>query len=255
MAHNDSKLKMFVLKELRENNQNKWFRLFKDGNFYIQEPTHYSVANPRLIISFSNDKKCIEAESDKYNIWNYLKPIVCFAKNIEVSHHGVRVYYPLDIKFKFDLESWEDVDISNVNEDLDVFNEWKNKIIEDYNNWDIPWTISCCKTFLESIYKHILDKKGIKYKDDEKFPALTKKVLDILELKVSAKTSEGKKIFISGINSINKGINEIRNELWDWHGDNPEKVKELLPHNSIKLLVETTISLWAYLYSEYKSIM
>ncbi|HLR88784.1 MAG TPA: abortive infection family protein [Atopostipes sp.] len=112
---------------------------------------------------------------------------------------------------------------------------------EAYYSKDYLRVSSLSSSVLQSTFKEICNLKGIKYSKNEKFPALYKKVKNLLNLDPKEYNHDKKlKIFSSKMNVLMISINEIRNLYSESHGLSGKEYFSYnsLPPHHIKLIVD-----------------
>ena len=102
--------------------------------------------------------------------------------------------------------------------DFDYLHEQIAKCDDKLNLSDYDGAITNCRSLLETIFKYILDKESIEYKETASMQELFKTVSNVLKMDSTKYEDISLKKIISGLFSIVQGINEIRNKIADAHG-------------------------------------
>lgn len=115
---------------------------------------------------------------------------------------------------------------------------------------DPAGAIASAKELVESLYKLILDKRGVEYATKDDLPALYKKVATELALKKesvpdSAKGSEAAHKILGALNTTVFGLSELRNQIGRGHG---RSTASPAFHRHARLAFNAAVALSEFLY-------
>ncbi len=143
--------------------------------------------------------------------------------------------------------------ISDVLQNFDeagINTAWQ-KALERKSN-DPEGAITISRTILESVCRHILDERGIKYNAQKiELPELYKKTAKELNLAPSQHTEKVFKQILGGCSGIINGLGALRNKLGDAHGKGKKPVKPAPRH--AELAVNLSGSMALYLIETYNA--
>jgi len=110
---------------------------------------------------------------------------------------------------------------------------------------DPEGAITAARTLLETVCKHILDEKRVKY-DDKKIdlPQLYHMVSTELNLSPSQYTEEVFKQILGGCSSIVNGLGTLRNRLGDAHGQGKNPVRPASRHAELAVNLAGSVALF-----------
>jgi hypothetical protein len=95
---------------------------------------------------------------------------------------------------------------------------------------DPEGAITLARTLLESVCKHILDERGIVYKNDADLPALYKATSKCLNIAPSQHSEDVFRQILGGSTAVVEGLGALRNRLSDAHGTGKLAVKPSARH-------------------------
>ncbi len=95
---------------------------------------------------------------------------------------------------------------------------------------DPEGAITAARSLLEVTCKHVLDKKGIPYKEGEELPTLYNAASKTLNLSPSQHTEQIFKQILGGCHSVVEGLGALRNKMSDAHGST--KARKVKPRHA-----------------------
>jgi hypothetical protein len=95
---------------------------------------------------------------------------------------------------------------------------------------DPEGAVTLARTLLESVCKHILDGRGITYKNDSDLPTLYKATSQCLNIAPSQHSEDIFKRILGGCTAVVEGLGALRNRLSDAHGTGKLSVKPAVRH-------------------------
>ncbi len=104
-----------------------------------------------------------------------------------------------------------------------------SKAMERREN-DPEGAVTLARTLLESVCKHILDRRGTCYKHDADLPALYKATSTELNIAPSQHSEQIFKQILGGCTAVVEGLGALRNRLSDAHGQGKLSVKPAPRH-------------------------
>jgi hypothetical protein len=111
----------------------------------------------------------------------------------------------------------------------DVVHQLWSKAMERREN-DPEGAVTLARTLLESVCKHILDGRGITYKNDSDLPTLYKATSQCLNIAPSQHSEDIFKRILGGCTAVVEGLGALRNRLSDAHGTGKLSVKPAVRH-------------------------
>lgn len=141
---------------------------------------------------------------------------------------------PIDNIIKFDEEH--------------IHVQWEKAL--ERKNSDPEGAITVARTLIESILKHILDEKNIKYNDNTELSELYKEVAKSLNLAPEQHQEQMFKQILGNANGVISGLGSLRNKLGDAHGKSKINIKPKERHS--ELAVNLAGSMALFLYKTYK---
>jgi hypothetical protein len=97
---------------------------------------------------------------------------------------------------------------------------------------------------LETVCKHILEKKEIIYDEKIEFHQLYKLVSDCLNLSPEQHTEKLFKQILGGCSAVVNGLGSLRNKLGDAHGKSMKHVRPLSRHAKLVVNLAGSMSLF-----------
>jgi len=158
-------------------------------------------------------------------IWQEFKPLIAF---LEAS---VDTFATTEISKKID-------DLS-----MDYIKEYWDKSIER-KKLDPEGAITASRSLVETVCKHILDKKSIEYDSKIDLPELYKKTAKQLKLSPEDHQEEVFKQILSGCISIVNGMGSLRNQIGDAHGKSIKYIKPSERHATLVVNISGAMSLF-----------
>jgi hypothetical protein len=117
---------------------------------------------------------------------------------------------------------------------------------------DPEGAITIARTILESVCKHILDERSVKYDANKiELPELYRLTSKELNLSPSQHTEEIFKQILGSCSGIISGLGALRNKLGDAHGKGKAKVKPAARHAELAVNLSGTMAL--YLIETYNA--
>jgi len=115
---------------------------------------------------------------------------------------------------------------------------------------DPEGAITSAKSLLESVCKHVLDKKGIKYAETEDLPGLYQMTASALGISPSRQTDDTTKKILGSCVTIVNGVANLRNKLSDAHGKGESSVPASGPQAELAVRVAGAAS--SFLISSFE---
>lgn len=109
---------------------------------------------------------------------------------------------------------------------------------------DPDGAITAARTLLESVCKHILDRRGMLYPDGADLPKLYGLVAQELRLAPSQHTEDSFKQILAGCYSVVHGLAAVRNRLSDAHGQGRKPVRPAPRHAGLAVNLAGTMALF-----------
>jgi hypothetical protein len=110
---------------------------------------------------------------------------------------------------------------------------------------DPEGAITAARTLLETVCKHILDERGVKYEDKKiELPQLYYMVSNELNLSPSKHTEEVFKQILGGCSSIVNGLGTLRNRLGDAHGQGKNPVHPAARHAELAVNLAGSVAIF-----------
>jgi len=119
---------------------------------------------------------------------------------------------------------------------------WKKALERQAN--DPEGAITAGRTLLETVCKHILEKKEIIYDEKIEFHQLYKLVSDCLNLSPEQHTEKLFKQILGGCSAVVNGLGSLRNKLGDAHGKSMKHVRPLSRHAKLVVNLAGSMSLF-----------
>lgn len=159
-------------------------------------------------------------------IWNEFAPLLDF---LEVGSETPTDQTISEVLKRFDAKS--------------VHVVWTKAL--DRRQSDPEGAITAARTLLETICKHILDEKGVEYKDNKTdLPQLYHLVSVELNLSPSQYTEDVFKQILGGCSSIVNGLGTLRNRLGDAHGQGKRPVRPAARHAELAVNLAGSVALF-----------
>jgi len=115
----------------------------------------------------------------------------------------------------------------------------------DRRQSDPEGAITAARSLLETVCKHILDEKGIEYKDNKvDLPQLYHLVSVELSLSPSQHTEDVFKQILGGCSTIVNGLGTLRNRLGDAHGQGKNPVRPAARHAELAVNLAGSMALF-----------
>ena len=108
-------------------------------------------------------------------------------------------------------------------------------------NDDPEGAITAARTLVETVCKHILDKKGKPYKNSD-LPKLYRTVAEILKLAPSQYSEEAFKTILGGCQTVVNGLGTLRNKVSDAHGQSLNAVRPTPRHATLAVNLAGTMA-------------
>jgi hypothetical protein len=173
-------------------------------------------------------------------IWGQFRPVIASLEEKDISGSQ-----PAD----------DDISTLLINFDTKhIYIAWEKA--RERRNHDPEGAITMARTLIESVCKHILDKKGISYKhkdkdkDKDDLPELYYKTASALNVAPDQYQEEAFKKIFGGCQRVIDGLNNLRNRLGDAHGKGEEALKPS-PHQAA-LAVNLAGSMAAFLVATWE---
>jgi Abortive infection C-terminus len=187
----------------RETDENDYVSLRED---LLAEPELKGIL-PYFVTS------CIDLSS----FWDFLKPK--FVHWVDRRRY-LRTEFERPLTF---LENWSQTPtdgetketLAGLNSQA-VNSAWRKAL--DRKSSDPEGAITSARSLLESVCKHILDKKGISYSEGEKLPKLYSLTVTALKVAPNQQTDDAMKRILGGGVAIVEGLSTLRNRVGDAHG-------------------------------------
>jgi hypothetical protein len=109
-----------------------------------------------------------------------------------------------------------------------VLADWNKALARRHS--DPEGAITSARTLLETVCKHVLDKRGVEYADSADLPALMRTTAEELRLAPSQHSEEAFKRILGGAMSVVEGLGSLRNKIGDAHGRGARPVKPSARH-------------------------
>lgn len=198
-----------------------------------------SVAMNRNIIKSHIPKWLIPLRTPD-QFWSYIKPMF--------NHYEDRRKY-IHTEFAPIFDMLEGIEKSPMDEIFqfqeDYINrEWTKAIARKIE--DPEAAITSSRSLLESIMKHILDKREIDYGKNEDLSVMYKKVAEQLNLAPQQHQEQVFKQILSGANGIINGLGSLRNQLGDAHGKTNKQVRPKERHSELVVHLAGAMSIFIY---------
>jgi len=166
-------------------------------------------------------------------IWEEMNPLVEYCESMQV--------FPAEKSISEVLQKFDEAGITTA---------WQKALERKVSDPEGAITIS--RTILESVCKHVLDEKGIKYDANKiELSELYKKTAKELNLSPSQHTEDIFKQILGGCSGIINGLGALRNKLGDAHGKGKKPVKPAPRH--AELAVNLSGSMALYLIETYNA--
>lgn len=158
------------------------------------------------------------------------------------------VEYAIDLELPIPFQSINYNNLSTIDNNYlrNQLEKCDSKILSN----DYDGALTNARTLLETLLKHILDKKGIEYGNTEDLTSIFKKAMVELNMDAPAYQEKSFRKIISGLNSITHGIAEVRNLLSDSHGKSIKRTYKIQKRHAV-LMVNSVKVLAEYLYSSF----
>ncbi len=114
----------------------------------------------------------------------------------------------------------------------------------DRRTADPDGAITAARTLLESVCKHILDRRGTAYPENADLPALYGLAAKELRLAPSQHTEDSFKQILGGCHSVVYGLAAIRNRLSDAHGQGRTPVRPAARHAELAVNLAGSMALF-----------
>lgn len=109
---------------------------------------------------------------------------------------------------------------------------------------DPEGAITAARTLLESVCKHLLDRRGVAYPDGADLPKLYFLAAQELRLAPSQHTEESFKQTLGGCQSVVNGLAAVRNRLSDAHGQGRQPVRPAARHAELAVNLAGAMALF-----------
>lgn len=109
---------------------------------------------------------------------------------------------------------------------------------------DPEGAITLARTLLESVCKHILDERGVRYQNDCDLPALYKLVAKSLNLSPSQHSETVFRQILGGCTAVVEGLGALRNRLSDAHGQGKRPVKPAPRHAELAVNLAGAVAMF-----------
>jgi hypothetical protein len=116
-----------------------------------------------------------------------------------------------------------------------------SKAMERREN-DPEGAITLARTLLESVCKHILDGRGVVYKNDADLPTLYKATSKCLNIAPSQHSEDVFKQILGGCTAVVEGLGALRNRLSDAHGTGKLSVRPSARHAELAVNLSGAVS-------------
>lgn len=189
------------------------------GDYEVSETDYKSLRDELLADPLLKDKLPFFLKScrDLSSFWDFIKP--------QIPSWAERRAY---LRKEFEpamvvLENWSATPIAETGSRLlsivdsaHVAAYWR-KTLERLPS-DPEGAITVAKSLLESVCKHILDERGIDYRENQSLPALYESAASALGIFPNKKNDEATTKILGGCVTIVGGLANLRNKLSDAHG-------------------------------------
>jgi hypothetical protein len=125
-----------------------------------------------------------------------------------------------------------------------------SKAMERRDN-DPEGAITLARTLLESVCKHILDERGVVYKNDADLPTLYKATSKCLNIAPSQHSEDVFKRILGGCTAVVEGLGALRNRLSDAHGTGKLAVKPSARHAELAVNLSGAVCQFLVATDEY----
>lgn len=167
-------------------------------------------------------------------IWSYLKDVA----SGEGAYHKRRIqiqkeFLPILNYIERLEDSPADSDITDTLTSFDadgVKRAWSKAL--ERRKQDPEGAITLARTLLEEVCKHILDKAGETY-DENELSKLYSKTSKLLNLSPTQHSEQIFKTILSGCNNVVQGLGSLRNKIGDAHGGGPKQAKPSPRHAAL----------------------
>jgi len=129
-------------------------------------------------------------------------------------------------------------------DEVHIHTQWQKAI--DRKLSDPEGAITIARTLIESVLKHILDEKNIKYNDKFELSELYKEVAKSLNLAPEQHQEQIFKQILGGANGIISGLGSLRNKLGDAHGKSKANIKPKERHSELAVNLAGSMALFLY---------
>jgi hypothetical protein len=126
-----------------------------------------------------------------------------------------------------------------------------SKAMERRDN-DPEGAITLARTLLESVCKHILDERGVVYKNDADLPTLYKATSKCLNIAPSQHSEDVFKQILGGCTAVVEGLGALRNRLSDAHGTGKLAVKPSARHAELAVNLSGAVCQFLIATAEYR---
>lgn len=171
---------------------------------------------------------------DKRSVWSYLKNVASGQNSWGLRRgHIYKSFEPFLDHLEKGNHSPSDENISKSTFSFDadgVHIEWQKALKRRQD--DPEGAITAARTLLETVCKHILDKTGVHYSNDD-LPRLYGKTAEALNLAPSQHTEATFKAILGGCYTIVQNLGSLRNKLSDAHGQGKHRVRPLPRHATL----------------------
>ena len=123
----------------------------------------------------------------------------------------------------------------------DAVHQVWSKAMERREN-DPEGAITLARTLLESFCKHIMDERGLVYKNDADLPTLYKATSKCLNIAPSQHSEDVFKQILGGCTAVVEGLGSLRNRLSDAHGTGKLSVKPSSRHAELAVNLSGAVS-------------
>lgn len=178
--------------------------------------------------------KIITTYRDAGGVWGYLKRVASGSGSWEARRsHIYKEFTPLLDYLEGKKGAPSDDSVSEVLSSFDaegVHHAWEKALKRRHQ--DPEGAITASRTLLETVCKHILDKAGVTYSNDD-LPKLYGKTSTVLNLAPSQHTEQTFKAILGGCHTVVQNLGTLRNKIGDAHGQGRNPVKPSSRHAAL----------------------